>query len=85
MVVGLAGVFAGVVAGALLALLVTRVVSVTARATAPDPPLQTAFDLRVVAIAVVAYLLLASLLVALATRRAFRDSRGPARAQETGS
>jgi hypothetical protein len=84
-VVGLAGVIAGVVAGALLALLVTRIVSVTARAAAPNPPLQTSFDLRVVAISAVAYLLLASMLVALATRRAFRDGRGPARAQEIGA
>ncbi len=36
-------------------------------------------------IAAVAYLLLAAALVALATRRAFRDDRGPARAQEAGT
>lgn len=85
LVVGIAGVLAGAVAGALLALLVTRVVSVTARAAAPDLPLQTSFDLRVVAIAAGAYLLVAAGLVALATRRAFRDDRGPVRAQETGT
>jgi hypothetical protein len=85
MVVGLAGILAGVVAGAVLALLITRVVSVTARAAAPNPPLATSFDVRVVAISAVAYLLLASMLVALATRRAFGDDRGPARAQETGA
>ena len=84
MLVGLAGVVAGVGAGALLALLVTRVVSVTARAAAPNPPLQTAFDLRVVALGALAYLLVASGLVILATRRAFRDTRGPVRAQEAG-
>ena len=72
-------------AGALLALLVTRVVSVTARAATPDLPLQTSFDLRVVAVAAIAYLVLAAALVALSTRRAFRDDRGPARAQETGA
>ena len=85
LVVGIAGVLAGAAAGALLALLVTRVVSVTARATTSDLPLQTSFDLRVLAVAGVAYLLLAAALVALATRRAFGDDRGPARAQEAGT
>ncbi len=85
LVVALAGVLAGSVAGALLALLVTRVVSVTARAAATDLPLQTSFDLRVVALAAAVYLLVAAALVALATRRAFRDDRGPARAQEVGA
>ena len=85
LVVGLAGVIAGAAAGALLALLVTRVVSVTARASTSDLPLRTSFDLRVLVIAAVAYLLLAAALVTLATRRAFRDDRGPARAQEAGT
>ena len=85
LVVGIAGVLAGAVAGALLALLVTRVVSVTARATTSDLPMQTSFDLRVLVVAAVAYLLLAAALVTLATRRAFRDDRGPARAQEAGT
>ena len=85
LVVGLAGVVAGAVAGAVLALLVTRVVSVTARAQTPDVPLQTAFDFRVIAVAAVIYLLVATALVALATRRAFSDDRGPARAQEMGT
>ena len=82
LVVGIAGVLAGVVAGALLALLVTRVVSATARAATVDLPLQTSFDLRVLLIAGGVYLLVAAALVALATRRSFRDDRGPARAQE---
>lgn len=85
LVVGVAGVLAGAVAGALLALLVTRVVSVTARAAPPGLPLQTSFDLRVVTVAAVAYLLLAAALVVPATRRAFRDDRGPARAEEAGT
>ena len=42
------------------------------------------FDLRVVAIAAAVYLLVAAALVAIATRRAFRGDRGPARAQEVG-
>lgn len=85
LVVGVAGVLAGAVAGLLLALLVTRVVSVTARAATSSLPLQTSFDLRVVAVAAVTYLLLAAALVALATRRAFRSDRGPVRAQENGA
>ena len=85
LVVGIAGVLAGAAAGALLALLVTRVVSVTARATTSDLPMQTSFDLRVLVVAAVAYLLLAAALVVLATRRAFRDDRGPVRAQEAGT
>ena len=83
--VAIAGVVAGSVAGALRALLVTRVVAVTARATTSDLPLRTSFDLGVLAVAALAYLLLAAALVALATRRAFRDERGPARAQEAGT
>ena len=71
--------------GPLLALLVTRVVTVTARATTHRLPLQTSFDLRVVGVAAVVYLLVAAALVALATRRAFRSDRGPVRAQASGA
>ena len=82
LVVAIAGLIAGAAAGALLALLVTRVVSVTARATTPDPPLVTVFDARVVGIGVLLYLVVAGALVGLATRTAFRNQRGPDRAQE---
>ena len=85
LLVGIAGIVAGSVAGAVLALLVTRVVAVTARAAAPDPPLQIAFDLRVIVLAAFAYLVVATLLVVLATRRSFSSGRGPVRAQETGT
>jgi len=85
LVVGVAGVLAGAVAGGLLALLVTRVVAVTAHATTTDLPLRTAFDLRVVALGGLAYLLVAAVLVALTTRSAFRGDRGPQRAQELGA
>jgi ABC-type lipoprotein release transport system permease subunit len=85
LVVGVAGVLSGAVAGAVLALLVTRVVAVTAHATTVDLPLRTAFDLRVVAVGAIAYLLVAAALVALSTRRAFRADRGPKRAQELGT
>ena len=62
-----------------------RVVSATARAATVDLPLQTSFDLRVLLIAGGVSLLVAAALVALATRRSFRDARGPARAQELGT
>jgi len=85
LVVGVSGVLAGGVAGAVLALLVTRVVAATARSASVDLPLRTAFDLRVIALGAVVYLLVAAALVALATRRSFRGDRGPARAQELGT
>lgn len=85
LVVGLTGVLAGGIAGAVLVLLVTRVVSVTARAASPDPPLAVAFDLRVIAVAALAYLVVATALVVLVTRRGFRDSAGPIRAEEIGA
>ena len=83
--VAIAGAVAGIVAGAFLALLVTRVVSVTARAAAPDPPLRTAFDIQVVVAATIVFFVLSALLVGLSTRRGFSGGRGPARAQETGT
>jgi hypothetical protein len=85
LVVGIAGVLAGALAGAVLALLVTRVVSVTARATSADLPMRTSFDLRVLALGALAYLLVVAALVGLATRHSFRSDRGPARAQELGT
>ncbi len=85
LVVGIAGILAGAVAGVLLALLVTRVVAATARPSTSPLPLQTSFDLRVVGLAAAAFMLLAAGLVSLATRRAFRGERGPERAQESGA
>jgi hypothetical protein len=84
LVIALAGLAGGALAGALLALLVTRVVSVTARASAPEPPLATTFAAGVVASGAVAYLVLAVLLVGLATHGAFRGGRGPLRGEEMG-
>ena len=78
------GVLGGVVGGALLALLVTRVVSVTARATAPEPPLVTTVDPLVLAAAAVAFAASAATLVLLTTRRAFSEPRGPGRIGGTG-
>jgi hypothetical protein len=65
------GLVAGALLGLVLAALVTDVVAVTARARAPEPPLQLALDPLVVVLAVLAYAALAGGLVVLATRRAF--------------
>jgi hypothetical protein len=77
--VALVGAAAGVAAGIALAFLVTRVVSVTARADAPEPPLATTIDPLTVAVAAVLFAAAAVTLVALTTRRAFADPRGPGR------
>jgi hypothetical protein len=67
------GLLAGAVAGLVLAALVTDVVAVTARARAPEPPLELSLDPLVVALAVLAYVALAGGLVLLATRHAFSE------------
>ncbi|HET9243966.1 MAG TPA: FtsX-like permease family protein [Gaiella sp.] len=73
------GALAGTVGGVLLALLVTRVVSVTARAAAPEPPLVTHVEPLVVLAAIAAVAAAAGLLVLATTRRAFSEPRGPGR------
>jgi len=78
-VVAAMGVIAGVLAGALLAVLVTRVVSVTARAEQPEPPLVTTVDPSILLLAGAAFAAAAVTLVLLTTRRAFADPRGPGR------
>ena len=77
--VAVVGVLAGIVGGVLLARLVTRVVSVTARASAPEPPLVTTVDPLVLLVAGVAFAVAAAGLVLLTTRRAFAEPRGPGR------
>jgi hypothetical protein len=77
--VALVGVAAGVLAGAALAFLVTRVVSVTARAGAPEPPLATTLDPLSVVVGAALFAVAAALLVVLTTRKAFGDPRGPGR------
>ena len=77
--VGLVGAAAGVLAGVALAFIVTRVVSVTARADVPEPPLATTIDAWTVAGAAALFALAAVGLVLLTTRRAFADPRGPGR------
>ncbi len=77
LVLSAAGVVAGVVTGALLLTLVTRVVSVTARGTLAEPPLVASVDPIVIAIGLGAYTLVAAILVGVSTRRAFAGARGP--------
>jgi hypothetical protein len=71
------GLLAGVVTGALLVSFVTRVVAVTARGGFAEPPLQATIDPVVVAAGVVAYAVLAGVLVGIVTRQAFSEPRGP--------
>jgi hypothetical protein len=73
----IAGLVAGALTGFLLVTLVTRLVSVTARAGFADPPLAATVDPVVVVVGVLAYALLAFVLVGAATRRAFSEPRGP--------
>ena len=77
--VALVGVAAGTLAGIALAFLVTRVVSVTARADVPEPPLATTIGPWTVVVASALFGLAAAGLVLLTTRRAFADPRGPGR------
>jgi hypothetical protein len=71
---------AGAVAGLALAAVVTDLVALTARATAPQPPLVLEVDGVVVLAAVVLYALAAWGLIVVATRRAFA-APAPPRAQ----
>jgi hypothetical protein len=56
---------------------VTRVVSVTARADAPEPPLVTSLDPVTLVLGGVLFAAAAAALVVLAGRSAFEDPRGP--------
>jgi hypothetical protein len=85
LVLAAAGIAAGGLAGVLLSVLVTRIVAVTARAAAPEPPLVTAFEPLVIVLGLLAFGALATLLVGLSSHRAFREPRGPTRATELGS
>jgi ABC-type antimicrobial peptide transport system permease subunit len=77
-VVSVVGLVAGIATGVALLALVTRVVSVTARGGAAEPPLAAVVDARLVVAGSVVFAALAAGLVAGATRRAFAGSRGPA-------
>ena len=73
--VGLVG---GVATGLGLLLLVTRVVTVTARGGDAEPPLAVVFDPAFVILGIAVFGALAVVLVGGATRRAFAGERGPA-------
>lgn len=73
------GIAGGIALGAILSALVVSLVSVTASAAEPEPPLRLSVDLALLGAATLAYVLLAALLVGLAT--ALRG-RAPARAAE---
>jgi len=77
--VGVVGAGIGALAGIALAFLVTRVVSVTARADAPEPPLATTVDPLTLTLGAAAFAVVAVVLVLWTTRRAFSDPRGPGR------
>ena len=74
-----AGLVGGALAGVVLALLVTRVIRVTARSGVAEPPLVTSIDLSAVLAAVATLAVAAVAVVGLVTRSAFADPRGPGR------
>ncbi len=76
------GVIGGIGLGAILASLVIALVSVTAAAARPEPPLQLVLDLPLLAIAAALYVLVAALLVGVATTL---RGRAPERAAEAAA
>jgi hypothetical protein len=80
--VGIAG---GLLTAVVLSGVVVGLVRLTANATQPEPPLRLAIDWLVVALAVGVYAAVAALLVALATRNAFRYNAVPSRAPEVAA
>jgi len=74
LVVSSFGLTGGIIGGALLGLLVVRLVSLTASATAPEPPLVPAASLPVVGLALASLAVLAVALVAAASAGAFRSA-----------
>jgi hypothetical protein len=76
------GVIGGVGLGAILTSLVIALVSVTAAATRPQPPLRLVLDVPVLALAAVLYVLVAALLVGAATTL---RGRAPQRAAEVAA
>ncbi|MGH3066103.1 MAG: hypothetical protein ACRDOF_07330, partial [Gaiellaceae bacterium] len=77
LVLSFAGLVAGTAVGAVLTLLVTRMVAVTARGGGAEPPLATTLDPFVMATGAALYALVAVILVRATTRRAFAEARGP--------
>jgi ABC-type antimicrobial peptide transport system permease subunit len=76
------GIAGGLALGAILTSLVISLVAVTASAAAPEPPLRLELDLPVIAIAAIAYVVVAALLVMFATRL---RGHAPARAAEAAT
>ena len=76
------GVAGGIALGAILASLVIALVSVTAAATRPEPPLRLVLDLPLLAVAAALYVLVAALLVGAATTL---RGRAPQRAAEVAA
>jgi ABC-type antimicrobial peptide transport system permease subunit len=69
---GVLGTLGGIATGVVLGALVVDVVTVTAGATNPDPPLVLAFDWPLLVLGFAAVVVLAAALVATATRRVAR-------------
>jgi ABC-type antimicrobial peptide transport system permease subunit len=82
LLVSVFGILGGLVLGTILSALVISLVSVTAGAAEPEPPLRLVLDLPLLLAAAVAYVALAAALVAIAT-----TTRGaaPARASEAAA
>jgi hypothetical protein len=76
------GIAGGIALGAILSALVISLVSVTASAAEPEPPLQLAVDLPLLALAAAGYVAAAALLVGAAT---LLRGRAPARAAEAAA
>jgi ABC-type antimicrobial peptide transport system permease subunit len=72
LVVAALGLAGGLATAAVLLALVVDLVALTANATAPAPPLVLGIDWALVALFVVAYAVLAAVLVAAATKRGYR-------------
>jgi hypothetical protein len=82
LLVAVFGILGGLALGAILSALVISLVSVTAGSAKPEPPLLLSLDLPLLATAAAAYVLLAAVLVTVAT--ALRG-RAPARAAEVAA
>jgi len=82
-IAGLVGAAGGLATGVVLSLLVVRFVELKANATAPEPPLALSVDWPAVLVAAVVTGTVAAVLVAVATRRAFRAA-APGRYGEAG-
>ncbi len=82
LLVAVFGIVGGLILGAILSALVISLVSVTAAAAEPEPPLRLSLDWQLLAVAAVVYLLLAVVLVAAATSL---RGRAPARAAEAAA